>query len=76
MKNHRDGERAFDATLALRRAPMTGRVLARCLARHPWMTASVVAGIYGQALRLWLRGAPLHPHPAPRKTHAASLIHR
>ena len=66
MANHRDGARVFEATLALRRAPLTGPVLARCLARHPWMTASVGAGIYWQALRLWWRGAPFHAHPAPR----------
>ena len=76
MTNHRDGARVFDATLALRRSPLTGTVLARCLARHPWMTASVVAGIYWQALRLWLRGAPFHPHPAPRRAHVTPVVTR
>jgi DUF1365 family protein len=76
MMNHRDGERVFDATLALRRAPITGPVLARCLARHPWMTASVVGGIYWQALRLRLRGAPFHPHPATRRSDAAAIVTR
>jgi DUF1365 family protein len=64
MKNLSAGESVFDATLTLRRAAMTGPALAGCLLRYPWMTASVVAGIYGQALRLWLRGAPFHPHPS------------
>jgi DUF1365 family protein len=68
MTNLRGGERVFDATLLLRRAPMTGPVLAGCLARHPWMTASVFAGIYSQALRLWLRRVPFHPHPARRRS--------
>jgi DUF1365 family protein len=64
MKSRVGGETVFDATLALRRAPLTGRVLAGVLARHPWMTARVVAGIYWQALRLWWKGTPFHPHPA------------
>lgn len=66
MVNHAGPARVFDATLVMRRSPLTGPVLAGCLARHPWMTASTVTGIYWQALRLWLRGVPFHPHP---KTH-------
>jgi hypothetical protein len=57
------GERVFAATLALRAEPLTGRTLALTLLRHPFMTARVTAGIYGQALRLWLKGVPFHPHP-------------
>jgi len=76
MTNRRDGERVFDASLALRRAPITGPVLARCLARHPWMTASVVGGIYWQALRLRLRGAPFHPHPATRRSDVPAVVTR
>jgi DUF1365 family protein len=76
MASDRDGARVFDAVLALRRAPITGPALARCLARHPWMTASVVAGIYGQALRLWLRGAPFHAHPHARRAHVTPVVTR
>lgn len=53
----------FDATLALRRRPIDGAALARVLTRFPLLTVQVVAGIYWQALRLWLRGAPVHAHP-------------
>lgn len=60
-----DGERPlFDATLALARRPIDGRGLAAALTRHPWMTATVVAGIYGQALRLWWKRVPFHSHPS------------
>jgi len=76
MTNRRNGERVFDATLLLRRAPMTGPVLAGCLVRHPWMTASVVTGIYWQALRLWLRGVPFHPHPASRRSDGNPVLTR
>jgi DUF1365 family protein len=76
MANLDNDARVFDATLRLRRAPMTGPVLAGCLVRHPWMTASIVAGIYWQALRLWLRGAPFHPHPATRPSDVAPVLTR
>lgn len=69
MRNHREGRRVFDATLSLDCHPLTGPVLAGCLAGHPWMTASVVLGIYWNALRLWLRGVPFHPHPDKRRSH-------
>lgn len=55
--------RPFDATLVMRRRPITGPSLARALAAHPVMTGSVIAGIYWQALRLWVKGAAFHPHP-------------
>jgi DUF1365 family protein len=64
MNSRVGGEQVFDATLALRRAPLTGRALAASLARFPIMTARVAAGIYWQALRLWWKGTPFHPHPA------------
>jgi DUF1365 family protein len=57
------GSALFDAALVLRRRPIDAATLARVLARFPLLTLQVVAGIYGQALRLWLRGAPVHPHP-------------
>lgn len=58
------GERLFTARLALRRAEIDGRSLARVLARYPVMTAQVIAGIYWQAWRLRRKGVPTLPHPA------------
>jgi len=66
MENLRGTDRLFDATLVLRREPLTGPALAMALVRHPFMTAAVAAGIYWQALRLWLKGVPFHPHPSKR----------
>lgn len=54
----------FDATLALERRPITGLALAGVLLRYPAMTAQVIAAIYWQALRLWWKGVPYHPHPS------------
>jgi len=63
MENWREGERAFDATLSLRRREISARALNGVLFRYPWMTAKVVAGIYWQALRLLLKGVRVHAHP-------------
>ena len=63
IESHRAGEPAFDATLNLVRRELTTRSLASATARHPMNTLHVLARIYGQALRLKLRGVPVYPHP-------------
>ncbi|MGI8559548.1 MAG: DUF1365 domain-containing protein [Solirubrobacteraceae bacterium] len=52
-------ERVFDATLSMRRQPLSARVLAR----HPLMTQRVAGAIYAHGLRLKLRGARYFPNP-------------
>lgn len=63
MGVHDEQRKLFDATLALQRRPITGANLARTAARFPLMPMRVVAGIYWQALRLWMKGVEFHPHP-------------
>jgi hypothetical protein len=63
IESHELGELAFDATLALRRAPLSNRSLARITARYPAATLRVLVLIYGHALALKLKGAPLYPRP-------------
>ena len=58
------GAPAFEATLSLRRTPLTRRSLTRVCVRYPAATLRVLALIYGHAAVLWLRGARVHPHPA------------
>lgn len=63
IESRRDGRPQFDATLALERREATPAALRRALVRHPLMPLRVVGGIYAQALRLKLKGAPYHAHP-------------
>jgi DUF1365 family protein len=55
--------KSFDATLSLRRRPLSRRTLNGMLARYPAMSLQVVAKIYAQSLRLKLKGARYYPHP-------------
>jgi DUF1365 family protein len=63
IENSRDGERAFDATLSMRRRPLTRGTLAAVTARYPFATARVQALIYAHAVRLKLKGVRVRPHP-------------
>ena len=67
MANLRDGQKFFDATMALERRPITGRSLAAVLFRFPFMTLKVILAIHWEALRLWVKGCPFYEHPAKRK---------
>ena len=64
MRNSRAGRKLFDATLVLKRREITGVSLASTLARQPLVVPLVLARIYWQALRLWLKRVPFHAHPS------------
>lgn len=59
-----DGATALVATLSGKRRPLSDRALAMAALRHPFLTQKVIAGIHWEALRIWLKGAPLQPRPA------------
>ncbi len=67
MENYRKQEKVFDATLTLKRAPITSYNLARILVVYPMVTLKVVAGIYFEALRLWIKKIPFYSHPDEKK---------
>jgi DUF1365 family protein len=60
IESAQDRQKAFDATLGLKRRPLTRR----SLARHPAATLRMLALIYGHAVALKLKGVPVQPHPA------------
>ena len=74
MENAHGGRKVFDATLRLERKPIGGWSLARALAGYPFMTLKIIAAIHWQALKLWLKGAPVYDHPAKSKP-AESVSH-
>ncbi len=61
-----EAAREFDATLVLQRRPFDARHAAAALLRFPLMTLQILLAIHWQALRLWLRGNPIHDHPDNR----------
>jgi DUF1365 family protein len=68
MENARQGKKIFDATLTLERREITAASLAGVLAAYPLMTLRIIVAIHWQALRLWLKGVPVHDHPDKNKT--------
>jgi DUF1365 family protein len=59
----RDENRELDSTLRLRRYELSaGRWLLN-VARYPLIPPRILAGVYFEALRLWLKKAPYYPHP-------------
>lgn len=67
MENHQaDSEgksKVFDATLVMKKQPITGFNLAKVLIVFPFMTLKVTSLIYFQALKLWLKRTPFYAHP-------------
>jgi DUF1365 family protein len=61
----------FEADLSLFRQEITGSGLALMLVKYPVVTLKVVAGIYWQAFRLWIKGAKFYAHPAKRRKEGA-----
>ncbi len=72
MRSTLQGRRVFDASLRLRRREMTAASLAGTFARQPAAALTVLGRIHWQALRLLLKKAPFHVHPAKRSPEKAA----
>lgn len=71
IANRERGELVFDASLALRRRELTPAAMTTVPLSHPPQVIAAIGRIYGNALRLRLKGAPFFPHPRRRRTVAA-----
>jgi hypothetical protein len=67
MKNFKDGEQFFNATLVLERKEITQSSLNWILMHYPFMTIKVVAAIYWNALLLWIKRVPFYSNPIHAK---------
>ncbi|MBM88030.1 MAG: chromosome partitioning protein ParA [Gammaproteobacteria bacterium] len=60
---HEKKSKVFDASLVLKRKPLTQSELNRVLIKSPVQTLSVTMGIYWQAFKLFLKRTPFYKHP-------------
>jgi DUF1365 family protein len=61
------------ASFAGERAALTDAGLMAALVRHPLMTLKIIGGIHWEALRIWLKGAPIYTYQPAGKAVAFSV---
>jgi DUF1365 family protein len=66
MIDYDKGSKIFDASLALKRRPISRQALTQVLVKYPLLTVKVSTMIYYQALRLVLKKTPFYEHPRKR----------
>lgn len=60
ITDEQHGQTILEAAMTGRRVPLTAWRLAWFGIKYPLLTLQVIAAIHWQALRLWLKGVPLH----------------
>ena len=70
---HASPRKYLDVTMKLRRKKLSGWTLNGLLIRYPAISIQVAAGIYWQALKLYLKKIPFVPHPDKLKKSTTEL---
>ncbi len=63
MENYQQSDKVFDVSLSLQRRAISSTQLAKVVIKYPLYSFKVFAGIYFQALKLYLKRVPFVPHP-------------
>jgi uncharacterized protein len=63
LENWEGDDKVMDATMTLRREPISARAMNKILIQFPCMTVKVISAIYWQAIKLWWKGVPIFNHP-------------
>lgn len=74
IENHRkNGEKVFDATLAMKKCPIAGKSMLMIWLSLPFMTLKIVLGIYYQAMKLWSKGIKFIPYQTKQDNESSAL---
>lgn len=73
IENWQNQQKVMDATLVLKKKPISAQTLNGVLVQYPIMTVKVIAAIYWQAMKLWMKKVPYLPHPH-NKHQRASVV--
>lgn len=67
MQVYQEGMECFFAGMYLNNQPLTEAAMRRIAIRYPLQNLRTLARIYWQALRLYLKRTPFHPHPESKE---------
>jgi uncharacterized protein len=70
ISNKLADKQIFSAWITLQRHELTASWKRKWLIRQPWQNVQVVLRIYWHAIKLYLKGVPVHAHPKTKDTNA------
>jgi uncharacterized protein len=70
IRNTQAGKQIFSAWIRMQRFELTASWKRRWLIRHPWQNVQVILRIHWHALKLFIKGVPVHAHPNTKDNNA------